>query len=230
MRNPFPRPLILGHRGAPREARENTLASFARAMEAGADGVELDVQRSRDGVPVVIHDDTLERTMGVRGAVSALDWPAIGQLTQARVPSLEQAAAWAAAAGAWLNVEVKSAGVEAATLRVIEGVGLSGRTLFSSFQPAVVAELGRLAPGALRFLLLEAWDDAAYDAVLGCGAAGVCLEAAAADALTLEVLRNEDLPVVVWTVDDPTRIRSLFRQGVAAVITNDPRGAVVETG
>ena len=66
MHNPFPRPLILGHRGAPYDAPENTLASFARALEQGADGVELDVRRARDGVPVIIHDETLDRTSGAR--------------------------------------------------------------------------------------------------------------------------------------------------------------------
>src|SRR5687768_8195818 len=115
MHNPFPRPLILGHRGAPYDAPENTLASFARALEQGADGVELDVRRARDGVPVIIHDETLDRTSGARGRVADLDWPAIERLTTAGLPSLEQAAGWAAASGAWLNVEIKTPRVEAAT-------------------------------------------------------------------------------------------------------------------
>ncbi|HET7322680.1 MAG TPA: glycerophosphodiester phosphodiesterase [Longimicrobiaceae bacterium] len=222
MRNPFPHPLILGHRGVPAEQVENTLQSFARAMERGADGVELDVRLSRDGVPVVIHDATMERTMGVKGAVAELHWPAIAQLSTARVPSLEQAAAWAAAAGAWLNVELKEPGAEAATLRVLEETGVLGRTFLSSFHPEAVAEVGRLAPDSLRFLLLEAWDGEGLETLVKCGAAGVCLHADAAGPLALEVLRNEDLPVVVWTVNDPERARALFDEGVAAVITDDP--------
>ena len=226
MHNPFPHPLVLGHRGAPYDAPENTLRSFASAREQGADGVELDVQRARDGVPVVIHDETLERTLGVRGRVAEHEWPALERLTSAQLPSLEQAANWAAACGAWLNVEIKSPGVEGATLEVLRATGLLERTFVSSFDPAVVAELGRIAPDVLRFLVTEDWDEAAQNALAECDAHGVCLHVDAATALNLEVLHNDALPVVVWTVDTPARIRELLEAGVAGIITNRPRVAV----
>lgn len=224
--NPFPHPLILGHRGAPREAPENTLRSFALALEQGADGVELDVQRAGDGVPVVIHDETLDRTMQARGRVADHPWPALERLTGAALPSLEQAAAWAAASGAWLNVEIKALEVEEATLAVLRAMGLLERTLLSSFHPQVVAEVGRIAPEARRFLLTDVWDEAAQEALTASGAQGVCLRVDAASPLALEVLRNESLPVVAWTVDDPARIRELLLGGVAGIITNLPRAGV----
>jgi glycerophosphoryl diester phosphodiesterase len=223
MHNPFPHPLILGHRGSPYEAPENTLASFARAVEQGADGVELDVQRARDGVPVVVHDDTLERTLGVRGRVAEHEWPALERLSTARLPSLQQAAAWAAASGAWLNVEIKAQRVEAATLDVLRETRLLERTFVSSFDPAIVEEVGRIAPEVLRFLLTEEWDEAAQNALAESDAQGVCLHVDAATPLNLEVLHNDALPVVVWTVDAPTRIRELLEAGVAGIITNRPR-------
>lgn len=65
-------PLIIGHRGASAHAPENTLASFQRAIDDGAEGIEFDVRLARDGVPVVIHDETLARTAGVNSLVSAL--------------------------------------------------------------------------------------------------------------------------------------------------------------
>ena len=101
MPNPFPRLLILGHRGAPQEATENTLESFSLAVSQGADGVELDVRPAADGTPVVIHDDALDRTFSTQGKVAGLAWPALQRLTGARLPSLQQAAAWAASADAW---------------------------------------------------------------------------------------------------------------------------------
>jgi glycerophosphoryl diester phosphodiesterase len=66
------RPLIIAHRGASARAPENTLAAFALAIDAGADGVEFDVRLSKDGVPVVIHDATLARTAGIEGRVADL--------------------------------------------------------------------------------------------------------------------------------------------------------------
>jgi glycerophosphoryl diester phosphodiesterase len=225
MHNPFPHPLILGHRGAPYDAPENTLRAFAAALEQGADGVELDVQRARDGVPVIVHDDDLERTHAVRGRVADHEWPAIERLTSAGLPSLEQAAAWAAASGAWLNVEIKAPRVEAATLEILRATRLLERTFVSSFDPAVVAEVGRLAPEVLRFLVTEEWDTAAQNALAESDAHGVCLHVDAATALNLEVLHNDALPIVVWTVDTPARIRELLEAGVAAIITNRPRVA-----
>lgn len=222
MTNPFARQLVLGHRGAPVEALENTLQSFARALEQGADGVELDVQRARDGVPVVIHDATLDRTMPASGAVADHPWPALERMTGARLPSLDQAVAWAAASGAWLNVEIKAAGVEAATVAALRGAGVLPRSFLSSFDPGIVAEVGRRAPDALRFLLTEAWDETAAERVADSGAMGVCLRVDGASPFALQVLRERALPVVVWTVDEPQRMRELLRAGVAGIITNHP--------
>src|SRR5438093_10169319 len=66
------KPLVIAHRGASERAPENTLAAFSLAYDLGADGIELDVHLSRDRVPVVIHDDTLERTTDGNGRVRAL--------------------------------------------------------------------------------------------------------------------------------------------------------------
>lgn len=230
MQDLFPRPLILGHRGAPLEAPENTLRSFALALQRGADGVELDVRRARDGVPVVIHDDTLRRTFGVEGRVGEHAWSALQRMTDAQLPSLAQAAAWAASAGAWLNVELKEGGVEAATLEVLRSANVLPRCFLSSFDAAVVEEVGRLAPDVPRFLLTERWHEDAQQALARSGARGVCLEVGDASALHLEVLRNDDLPVVVWTVNDLHRMRELLAAGVAAIITNRPELAAEARG
>ncbi|MBI3536498.1 MAG: hypothetical protein HY070_02885, partial [Chloroflexi bacterium] len=74
------RPLIIAHRGASAEAPENTLAAFTRAFELGADGIELDVTLTKDNIPVVIHDDTVNRTTNARGVVSEMLLAEIKQL------------------------------------------------------------------------------------------------------------------------------------------------------
>lgn len=222
MRRPFPHPLILGHRGAPLEAPENTLRSFALALTQGADGVELDVRLARDGVPVIIHDPTLGSTPRDTAAVAELDWPALQRLTGAQLASLPQAAAWAAAAGAWLNVELKVPGVEKAALDCLDEAGLLPRTFISSFLPEVVREVGRIRPASMRFLLRERWDGPARDALAWSGAGGVCLEVEAATADALASLSAAGLPVVVWTVDDAARMAELLRAGVDGIITNLP--------
>lgn len=223
------RPLVLGHRGAPRQAPENTLRAFRLALEQGADGVELDVQASADGVPVVIHDDGLDRTTDRGGEVSLLTW---AEISAARaggepVPRLEEVAAWAAGAGAFLNVEIKRPGIEAAALAVIEGVGHTGSTLFSSFHVESVAEVRRLAPDAACWLLTETWSPDTLSLARELGVGGVCLHDPLATADVLAALRAARLGAVVWTVDKPGRIRALLRAGVQGIITNDPAAGVL---
>jgi glycerophosphoryl diester phosphodiesterase len=225
----FPeRPLVLGHRGSPARAPENTLLGFRLAAEEGADGVELDVQPAADGTPVVIHDPTLDRTTDRSGTVAALG---LEEIERARaggepVPRLEAAARWAAESGAWLNVEIKSPGAEAASIAAIEAAGVLGRTFFSSFLPDVVARVAELAPHATRFLLTERWDDDARAAARRLEVRGVCLHHQAATPAALAELRGAGLEVVVWTVDDPARLVELLRAGVRAVITNHPARGV----
>lgn len=224
----FERSLILGHRGSPLRAPENSLRSFALALEEGADGVELDVQRAGDGTPVVIHDATLDRTGHGRGPVASRSWPDLSGLTGSGepIPSLEQAASWAAERGAWLNVEIKAEDVEEATLAVLAGAGMLRRTILSSFSATVMRRLRTLAPDASRFLLTESWHDSAQMAAEQAAVDGVCLHVDAASPLVLDVLRRQGFAVIVWTVDERARMRDLLESGVAGLISNRPGLAV----
>ncbi|HKY44532.1 MAG TPA: glycerophosphodiester phosphodiesterase family protein, partial [Pyrinomonadaceae bacterium] len=73
-------PLIIGHRGASAVAPENTMAAFREAIAAGSDGIEFDVRLTRDAVPIIIHDNTLRRTTGLRHRVADLTWPELEKL------------------------------------------------------------------------------------------------------------------------------------------------------
>ncbi|HEV7589912.1 MAG TPA: glycerophosphodiester phosphodiesterase [Longimicrobium sp.] len=225
---PAPRALILGHRGAPRGAPENTMRAFRLALEEGADGVELDVQPSADGVPVVLHDDTLDRTTDQSGDVSVLPWERIAAARSEGepVPRLEEVVAWAAETGAFLNVELKRPGAEAAAVAAVARAGLRERTVFSSFLAASVAEVRRLDPAAACYFLSDGRAGLAMAVARQLGAWGVCLGARRATPAALAEFRRAGLPVIVWTVDRPYRIRGLLREGVRGIITNLPSLAV----
>lgn len=225
----FPaRTLILGHRGAPLEAPENTLHAFRLALLHGADGVELDVQPARDGAPVVIHDLTLDRTTDRTGAVLALPWEEVMRARSGGepVPRLEEAAGWAFETGAWVNVEIKSPGAEEAAVAAMRLAGVLERTFFSSFLAPVIEEVGRVEPGLTRFFLTEHWDDGVRATVRELGVQGVCTHHSITTPELLSEAREAGLFVVVWTVDEPGRIRELIRAGVTAIITNRPDVAV----
>jgi glycerophosphoryl diester phosphodiesterase len=162
MRHPFfdvAGPIVLGHRGAAGEAPENTLPSFERALAVGANVLESDVHPTCDGVPVLIHDDTLERTTDGAGRVSELTWKELSALDAGfrfspdggrsfpfrgrglRVPSLEQVLE--AFPGARLNLEIKEAPV-GAVRRVIESIARAGRaerTLLAAEKDPIMAEI-----------------------------------------------------------------------------------------
>lgn len=224
---PFPRLLVLGDRGAPDVALENTLESLARARAQGADGVKVDIRIAADGVPVVIHDGTLQRTFGRREEVARITWPALQQLTGARLPDLQQVAAWAAASESWLNVEIRAGGSEQTVVEILRDHGLTERCFLSASDDAVLTKLGRIAPSVRRFLVAESWNEAVAERAAHCGVNGVCLRVDEASPFTIEVVRREGYAVAVWTVDDPAHSVTLAREGVAAIITNRP-GEIAE--
>jgi glycerophosphoryl diester phosphodiesterase len=170
---PTNNPLIIAHRGASVVAPENTLAAFALAMESGADGIELDVRLSRDGVPVVIHDETLRRT-GLRkeavAQMSAKDlaevdvgsWfnlthPALARDEYALecVPTLDQVFHLFLDRDAQLYVEMKcgakegSADLTQAVAQLIKEHRLHSRVIVVSFDLAAIAQT-KLIDSAIR--------------------------------------------------------------------------------
>lgn len=168
---------IWAHRGASARQPENTIAAFAAAMEAGADGVELDVQLSADGVPVVIHDEKVERTHAGTGwvashtveqlqALPSVLKPKADPLTT-RIPTLAEVLDLLAAGNQRINIELKNSvkpykGLEAKVLAMIAERKLGKRAVLSSFnhyslqrlrERGWTGELAAIHDGMLR----EAW-------------------------------------------------------------------------
>lgn len=173
------RPLVIAHRGASADAPENTLAAFALAFEQGADGVEFDVRLARDGVPVTIHDATLDRTSRRRGLVSdfssdelaAVDvgsWFASASKGVQRasfadevIPTLAQVFDLAAPRARALYVEMKFEPQEdygPLAARVVEGISnfrLEDRAVVESFNLEAVGLVKRIAPNVRTAALFE---------------------------------------------------------------------------
>jgi glycerophosphoryl diester phosphodiesterase len=169
------RPFVVGHRGALALAPENTFAAFKLAEEIGVDAVEFDVQRTADGVPIVIHDATLDRTTSGHGAVRETAWREIQGLDAGswsaaryggeRVPSLEELLAWAQGRTIGLVLELKQpapgetrprdVGLVGSVLELLTASGLMDRTLLISFDHPSIAEAIAREPGARTALLTE---------------------------------------------------------------------------
>jgi glycerophosphoryl diester phosphodiesterase len=229
-------PILLGHRGSPRAKHENTLESFQLALEAGLDGIgldgiELDVQRSLNGVLVVHHDFFLPdgRLIAALNDTEIMKFGLPGGL---RVPTLEAVLIWAKNAGAYVNVEIKSEamvsdGRETETVRLIERLGMNEQVIISSFNPASIVRV-RLANARLETALLydneagSPWylEDAKLAPVLGVKAIHPHHSLVTPELIARA--KSRGWRVNVWTVNDLELGVKLLEMGVNALIGDDP--------
>jgi glycerophosphoryl diester phosphodiesterase len=135
------RRLVIAHRGASAEAPENTLESFRLGLEQGADALELDVRLSADGIPVVIHDPTIDRTTNGTGEVAGLSLEALqcADAGGARIPTLREVLE--AFPTIPILLEVKAAEAQAAVATEIDRAGARERIVIASFQHRAMEQL-----------------------------------------------------------------------------------------
>jgi glycerophosphoryl diester phosphodiesterase len=220
------RPLVYGHRGTRLGAPENTLRAMQRAVDQGADGIELDVRLCGSGEVIVLHDADLKRVAGVPIAVTAAtlaDLRGIDVGEGERVPLLDDAMALVLAAGRLLNIELKpdvpnpQALVERVAARVLARPAAEHEAIVvSSFSARMCRALAAALPRvAIGFLFDHAPDE------LPAGIAAVHPHQALADAEAISRCRAQGLAVNVWTVNDPERARALASAGADGLITDD---------
>ena len=178
----YPRPRLYGHRGAAGVAPENTLPSFERAVHDGAGYLELDVHATRDGVVVVIHDPTLERTTDGAGAVRDLTLQELRRFDAGfrfehggahpfrgrgvRVPALEELLD--AFPTMPLNIEIKQAepAIESRVVALLERKGAAARTLLAAESDAIMRRIRTCAPGMASKQALDRQPGSAPEAML----------------------------------------------------------------
>lgn len=222
--------LRIAHRGASGHCPENTRVAFLRAIESGADMVELDCQRTRDGALVILHDETLERTTNGRGRVCDTPDAVLFRLDAGDgepVPTLAAAAALCREYGLLANVEIKpAAGHELRTAEVVARLagqlwhGAAVPPLFSSFSLAALEVARDLAPQIPRGILYGVAGAGWPDDLRRLGAVSLhCAAARLSDAVLAEAAAL-GVPVLGYTVNDPAKAEKLFRRGVSALFTD----------
>src|SRR5215207_4291693 len=236
-------PVIFAHRGASAHAPENTLAAFELALAQNADAIELDVKLSADGVAVVIHDPTVDRTTGSHGQVKDLSFKQLRSLDAGgffsekyrgeKIPSLEEVFE-AVGKRTFINVELtnystqRDALVERVCL-LVKQFGLQNHVMFSSFFASNLSKARAYLPGVPRGLL-------AFNGWLGAWARSFgfnfgryqALHPYLKDVNSQQVQRVHRLNrrIHVWTVNAADDMRRLFHWGVDAIFTDDPHLAV----
>ncbi|HJL14892.1 MAG TPA: glycerophosphodiester phosphodiesterase [Sandaracinaceae bacterium LLY-WYZ-13_1] len=227
-------PALFAHRGSHHGLPENTLAAFARALEEGADGVELDVRTCASGTVVVAHDPDLRRVAGRPERVARMGWPALARVdlgAEERVPRLDDALDLILGAGRRVNVEVKGDVPDRRRTAALVSQLLRRRrpderaaVVLSTFDPVVLAALRWGVPEVPVGFLFDAAHTGLRRAALvraGLRPAGVHPHAPLCTPGRVRRWRRAGLFVNVWTVNAPAEARALATLGVDALITDD---------
>jgi glycerophosphoryl diester phosphodiesterase len=243
--------LIIGHRGASALAPENTLVAFKRALDDGADGLEFDVHLAADGVPVVIHDDTLRRTGLQAGKVADLtskelttvdvgSWfnrrfprRARPEYTEAHIPTLEQVLELCRRNNPRLYIELK--GRDAASLaesvcRLVAQYAMEPNAVIESFDHRAIVESKRFDSAIRTAALFEPTIRRPKPSGRWLGdraeaalAYEVALHYSMAGRKVVAELLERGFRVVIWTADKLAWVDRARRYGIHAIITNDPK-------
>ena len=236
------RPLVIAHRTTMGHAPENTLAGVRRAAELGCDGVEIDVRLCADGVPVLIHDDLLDRTTDATGRIADTTLQQLESIDAGggeRIPTLRQALA-EIDAGMLLMIELKvtpgddiAALVQAVLDDVADADALSW-VWFWSFDSDTVIELAERAPAGRRIahLCLAPTPDI-WQVVAEHQLDGVSMHLMGLNEENVAACRSHDLAAFVWTVNEPddiARCAALNPTGIVGDVPERIQAALTDGG
>lgn len=233
--NDWPYPLWIAHRGAGKLAPENTLAAFRLGASHGYRAFECDVKLSADGVPFLLHDDTLERTTNGLGRAGDLPWAALSRLDAGSwhsagyagepLASFESIAAYCLRNGFALDLEIKpTPGVEHDTGRVVgecvRKLWRGSPPLLSSFRPESLAGARESAPELPRALLLDTLWPGCLEMADSLGCVAVITNHQLIEAELIARIRGAGRRALVYTVNDAARAQALCSLGIDGIVTD----------
>jgi glycerophosphoryl diester phosphodiesterase len=223
---PAARPLLIAHRGAPRERPENTLPSFLRALELGADGIELDVHRSADGI-LVVHHDEVPRAIAPSGRLAGrrIDSLTFDELQgfavggSALIPTLDEVLA-AVRGRVWIYIELKSAGVDDGVVKAVLASAAPERCAVHSFDHEAVRRVHEMAPDIRCGILFDRAPLDVAASMRESGALDAWPQWALVDQALVDAVHTAGGRVIPWTVNRAEAARALAALGVDAICSD----------
>ncbi|MCY0894053.1 MAG: glycerophosphodiester phosphodiesterase [Acidibacillus sp.] len=228
---------IWAHRGASAVAPENTMAAFVKAYESGADAIEVDVQRTSDGVLVIMHDETVNRTTQGRGYIYSASFAWLSQLDAGykfsssfhgeRVPTLDQTLSFVESTSLRINIELKIVqntyvGIEEQVIDAIKQRDLTDRVVISSFHYPSLHRIKQLDPNQAIGLLCTQYNAVTPMYAKQFGAEAVHPHWKTISPTYMNEAFEQNIKIRPYTVNDPRIVRTLNAWGIDAVITNHP--------
>ncbi len=218
---------VYAHRGASADCPENTLAAFARAMDLGADGIELDVHLSRDGVPVVIHDERVDRTTNGTGNVADLTVGELQALDAGKGEAIPTLAQVLDLVGGILHVDIEVKAAPAVSAVLVETGGRPElRFAISSFNHDVLRYARSNDPDVELWPLATGISDDVMDTARELGSPCIAAFDGMLGPEIINHVRSRNIDCWVWTVNDPERAAQLSALGVSGICTDDPASVI----
>ena len=229
---------IFAHRGFSGRYPQNTMLAFQKALESGCDGIELDVQLTKDGVPVIIHDEYLDDLTDFKGFVRDYTYEQLKKCNAAGkynetygfcpTPTFQEYCEWVKQTELITNVEIKSSvyyyeDIEEKVMDLIERYGLADRIILSSFNHLSAVRCKELRPGLCTGALTE--NGGIENAGLYCSKFGFDCYHPGLEGLTEQEVENchrHGVKVNVWTVNGMEDLENIYEWGCDGAITNFP--------
>ncbi|CAM4045895.1 hypothetical protein BAMA_10185 [Bacillus manliponensis] len=234
--------LIFAHRGAAGTYPENTMISFQMAEKYEADGIELDVQFTKDGKVVVIHDETVNRTTNGKGAVRNYTYEDLRKLDASykfsekvgfcSIPLLEEVLEWLQSNTLLLNIELKNnkvpyRGLDEEVITLVRKYEMEDRTILSSFNHYSMKKCHMMAPDIETAILYREGLHSPWGYARKMGATAIHPNYRyIADGIIEETMR-EGIAVRPYTVNDEEMMKKLFCMHVSGIVTDYPERARV---
>ena len=220
--------ITYAHRGASEYCPENTFISFYRGVEMGANGIETDVQRTKDGVLVLFHDDTLTRVTGELGSVADYTYEELsrflvrkGELTD-RIPTLEDFLAHFAFRDLTFAIELKSAGCERDVADMIFKYGIEAKTVVTSFNLDYVLTFKKCAPTVKAGYLTCKPDEECVALLLANGVEEICPKGELLTKEKVDTWHSLGLNVRAWGISSDEIMRTVYDVGADGMTVNFP--------
>ncbi len=232
----------IAHRGASFNAPENTMPAFQMALEMGADMIEFDVTLTRDQIPVVIHDQTLDRTTSGKGGIQQYLSRELSELDagiwfsksfeNTRIPTLEQILNWAFGKIA-LNIEIKKeafikdkeSGIVEFISELVLEYDMAEHVIISSFSAEALIRCRKVMPKIPTAYLISpySWGSRRNLRLMKkLSASGLNLKHKQMRPSLMKQAKSERLPIWVYTVDDEEEMKKVIEKGATGIFTNRP--------
>jgi glycerophosphoryl diester phosphodiesterase len=221
---------VVGHRGAAHVEPENTLRGFRYALGLGCDRIETDVRLSKDGVLVLVHDSTVDRTTNGRGEVAYLTLADLKRLDAGkgeRIPTLQEAIdlfkdAWRLGSKTLLQIELKGEGTAGPVVEAVKANGIEDKVALTSFDAEHLGEAKRLLPNVIFGFLTSKLESDPFLIAKRMGVNALHLRHDLATSEHITRAHAEGLQLRLWNIDEVARMRWAIGLGVDGIGSNRP--------